>query len=423
MTDQPQVYGQTRTPLVEPHLTKHFLLILACAFAHFLTMSSTFHLPRWVLALGGTEIDAGLVVSVSILPVVILSPLATQWVAQGRIGFRALVTGAAVGVFVTTALMMTVTDVSAWLYTLRILQTVAHALMFSPLFFAAVTLVDNTRKAQGIAYFVVAVQLGNMVGSSLSGLILEHYSTQAYLVAAAVASLLAVVPVLLVRWEPPTAMAATSGTAPTKSPGVLAVLRRPIASAGIMTVVILGGVYCALFQFIPSYFDELLAQQLIAQPISSVFFLAPGFLTLVVIRLSIGTLADGRYRYQAMMATFVLTLIGILMVMHIESWWFAVASAVVFGIGYGVLYPAVNGFVIRENEAGAHGILTGFLSTGFQVGYYAFALGLGPLYTVFGYRGTYALTATLLAAVWLWFLVASGNARAWLVPEPEAAPK
>jgi MFS family permease len=86
-----------------------------------------------------------------------------------------------------------------------------------------------------------------------------------------------------------------------------------------------------------------------------------------------------------------------------RSW--MIASAVIFGIGFGTAYPAYVGYVMHGVSAARRGAAFGAILAAFDTGIGTGSTSIGWLIQRFGYRSAFATAAGLSALALPYFLM------------------
>ncbi len=368
-----------------------FLLIVLAALLYFSSSSMMLYLPKYVLALGGNEQQAGWLMGMSLLPVLLFSPFIGA--ASDRWGSKPLMlSGLAVYALGTLALLF-VESVGPLLFFFRFIQGCGHALVFSPMFAAAARIIPPAYRAAGIGYFTVCIQIGNAVGSYVGDLVLSHWSFSAMFWASGCSGLFAMVSLLgfrnkhdLMRPE----MAETSIDP-----------RKPALFYGHFVILLmLGGVFGLAMQFMPIFFDFMLHEGWIDEAISNVYFMTSTLLTVAAVRLFTGSLSDGAYRRVVLSVCHVGLLLAVCALASIRSETSALVVSVIFGLSYGLLFPAVNAAIIGLSPVSERGKISGVLTMVYEFGFRGVPVVLGTVVYQMGYAVMfYAVAASYVLAL------------------------
>jgi MFS family permease len=115
-----------------------------------------------------------------------------------------------------------------------------------------------------------------------------------------------------------------------------------------------------------------------------------------------------------MIFAYALMVIGVLLVSNITSGPQAIVSGMVYGLGYGILYPCANALVLHRTPAEHKGAVAGLLAACYNTGFIGFAFFVGPLIGKVGYIEAFKLLAYLVIIVVLVFALMEKQPGIWL---------
>ncbi|NIA25069.1 MAG: MFS transporter [Gammaproteobacteria bacterium] len=152
-------------------LTRRFSLAWLANLAQAMAWALFIHFPGFLLGLGASEVEIGLLVGLTALASVIVRP----WVGQAMdiYGRRPVIIAGNLGNIATLALYLTVTGLGPWIYVVQILHGIATALLFTSLFTYGADQVPSARRTEGLALFGVSGLLPIALGGLLGDVILE----------------------------------------------------------------------------------------------------------------------------------------------------------------------------------------------------------------------------------------------------------
>jgi MFS family permease len=96
-----------------------------------------------------------------------------------------------------------------------------------------------------------------------------------------------------------------------------------------------------------------------------------------------------------------------------------IASAVIFGIGFGTAYPVYVGYVMREVSAARRGAAFGAILAAFDTGIGTGSTSIGWMIQHYGFRTAFAAAATLSALAIPYFLVVDRRLKAMALSGPD----
>lgn len=350
---------------------------------------------RWIVDLGGTKSVLGWF-SAAILPGIVLgAPLAGRLV--DRIPERNLIMAGIALVAVSLFALAHSAELSTAIFFWRLVQGFGHGMVFASLFGLAAHTIPEGRKSQGIGHLALTIQIGNLGGVSFAEWLLLSFDYRAMYLGAVVLCGLAMVSAIglpaSVRRPPLT---------PSVQPLSRFVPRRGQVALAVTFFFILGGSYGSVLQFIP-----LLVQD-VARNTGSGVAVAPVmaaiFVTVACCRLFLARLADGRHQ-RVVLIGFML-----LMLLSTAAWPLAVSLpqlilvAVVFALGYGLLFPGLNGLVLSRVAPEWRSRASGWVVMAFDCGFFGVLLFLGAFAERFGFAAAFLLLAALQLLTGLAFL-------------------
>jgi MFS family permease len=380
--------------------------LLLLALLHFAAIAVMLLSARWIVFLGGSKSELGWF-SAGILPGLVLgAPLAGR--LADRIAEKYLIL---VGVSLVALSMLALAhsaSISYWLLLWRVIQGFGHGMVFASIFGLAAHAIPAGKKAQGIGYIALAIQLGNLIGVSFTEWLLLRadfstmYLGSVLLCGFAFLSALAL-PSTLSRHAMSQDGAEVQHVVPGRLQAVLAV--------GFFFV--LGGSYGTVLQLMPLLVQDVAlktgASALVAPVMAAIF------ITVALCRLVLARLADGRHQR--------LVLIGFMLLMMLATLGWPLAAsmtqlvlvAIAFALGYGLLFPGLNGLVLSHVAPAWRSRASGWVVMAFDGGFFGLLLLLGPVAEHYGFFVAFALLMGLQLLTGLAFLGMASAERKKLV--------
>ncbi len=357
---------------------KSFILILMMAILYFCSGSMMLYLPKFFISLQASKQTAGVLVALAVIPFVMFSMLSGYFANKFGAG-RLVLLGTSLH-FVAALLYLTVDEISPLIYLLRIMQGLGHVCVFTPLFTAIARIVPDDFKAQGIGYFTIAIQLGTASGSFLGELVIAEFGYSLFFIIIAAMNVICAVASRFLHEtsheEKASDIVAESNGSPTNW---------MLVSGGMILILVLGGVFGTLLQFIPVYFDEMFTSGVIFEVIPSRCFLTSALITVACIRLFGGRHSDGKHKGVIVMACHIGLLIAVYLITMISGIGTSLAISILFGLSYGLLYPMTNAYVLTQVSKRSRGVVTGALTMLFEGGFRGYALVAGIVAHHFGF--------------------------------------
>jgi len=300
-------------------------------------------------------------------------------------GRRRVLSGAGVGLALFAALYAVVE--TWWLLPLLGL---AHGVVWSALLTGssaeAASIVPESRRAEGIAWFSVASTLAVVVAPALGFQVLERHGWP-WLCAGMVALLLGLA--LAARGLPP-------------APRPVADWRRHLVSRH---AVEWGVLRVSLVMLLVSFgyggttsFVALFAEEHRIEP-PGIYFTAFA-LSILVLRPVVGPLVDRVGAYRALPPSIALAAAGLALLPFQRDAAGLAVAALVFGAGFSTLYPAFSSLMLARVGPARHGAAFGAMLAAFDIGIGAGSLVFGPLIEGFGARAAWLFAALAALAAW-----------------------
>ena len=368
----------------EKLFTRNFLLTTLSTF----TLFTSFYfllvtLPLYILIIGGTKSEIGLIIGVFTISAVLLRPhLGREVDRRGR--KNVLIAGLLV--FLLSMLLYDYARSVASLLLLRVL----HGIGWGAATTAATTLIADIapprRRGEAMGFFGMAANVAMAIGPVLSIMLLDATSfTLLFAISAAVAlaSLLLVLPVSeTIVVHPKTPLFS----------------REAFFPSSIMFIVTL--TYGAIVSFLPLFARE----QGIANP--GVFFTVFA-ITLILVRVLAGKISDIRGRRFVIVPGMVLITLGLWVLSNADSLLYFLAAALLYGLGFGSVHPALIALLVDRVGESGRGAAMGTFTAAFDLGIGAGSILLGIVLQLSGFREMYLLSALVVLAGTVWLI--AGN--------------
>lgn len=371
----------------EKLFTRNFVLTTLSTFVLFTSFYFLLvTLPLYILKIGGSESEIGLIIGVFTISAVLLRPhLGREVDRRGR--KNVLLAGLLV--FLLSMLLYTYTTSVASLLLLRVL----HGIGWGAATTAATTLIADIapvyRRGEAMGVFGIAANVAMAIGPALSFMLLyapgfADFQTL-FLIAAVIAlgALLLVLPVsetIIVR---------------PKSP--LFSREAFFPSALMFTITI---TYGSIVSFLPLFTQK----QGITNP--GIFFTVFA-ITLILIRVVAGKLSDIRGRRSVIIPGMVSVTLGLWVLSAASSLWIFLAAALFYGVGFGMVHPTLMALLVDRVDEKGRGAAMGTFTAAFDLGIGAGSILLGVVLQFAGFTVMYLLGGVIVLAGTAWFI--TGN--------------
>jgi len=375
----------------EKLFTRNFVLTTLSTF----TLFTSFYfllvtLPLYILIIGGTKSEIGLIIGVFTISAVLLRPhLGREVDRRGR--KNVLIAGLLV--FLLSMLLYDYARSVASLLLLRVL----HGVGWGAATTAATTLIADIapprRRGEAMGFFGMAANVAMAIGPALSIMLLD---ATGFTMLFAISASIALVSLLLVLPVSETIIA---------HPETPLFSREAFFPSSIMFIVTL--TYGAIVSFLPLFARE----QGIENP--GVFFTVFA-VTLILVRVLAGKLSDIKGRRFVIVPGMVLITLGLWVLSNAGSLQYFLAAALLYGLGFGSVHPALIALLVdRVGEMG-RGAAMGTFTAAFDLGIGAGSILLGIVLQFSGFKEMYLLSALIVLAGAVWLLV--GNEKAGREP-------
>jgi MFS family permease len=368
--------------------TPRFFLMCGFSFTVFL---SAFQLlpvaPYRILALGGTAAVAGLFLGLLTYSSAVSAPLTGS--LADRLGPRRILLVASLAITVFSLIYAVLPS-----YPLMLGLVIVHGLFWSGLLSASAAyvtgLVPASRRAEGMGYWGLSTVLAVSVAPTLGLWVYSHGGWTAMCVEAAALNLL----MAFIAWRLPADALRDPDVRPLATRSLLE-WRVLVVSASLFMY---SFGYGGLTSFIALYTD---ANGVTPRALYFTLF----SLTIVLTRPFIGRFADRAGYRRVFLPSVGLVVIAFGLLALSGSRPMLIASAVVFGAGFGSAYPAFLGHVLKfvdENRRGAaFGSIIGMFDTGVGTG----SIAMGWIIEHLGYQAAWTVAAMLAACSIPYFLI------------------
>lgn len=339
------------------------------------SFSAFFLFPLFIADQGGTQQDIGIIMGAFALA----SALCRPWVSAmiDRVGRkRSYTLGCIIMVLMPLAHLLlkgTLHEDYIPLLLIRILHGIGLAICFTSVFTFIVDLIPEGRLNEGIGMFGTSGLIGLAIGPAIAEPVLEQLGYHAFfLTASGLAS------VGLLIHLPLRDKHQTQGDEFHQSISFFGVLRQRKQLVSAALAAVFGFGLAATGNFIAPFAQH---QQL---DLISLYYVAYSCAA-VGVRFFSGRLADRIGEKQIIPAGLFLAASGLLLVPFITSNLLLLLCGFIFGIGHGLLFPAINTMAIRDEPYAVRGKVTGIFTGGIDSGAFIGALILGQVGECCGY--------------------------------------
>ncbi len=364
-------------------------LLLVASFASF------FLFPLFITGHGGTNQDIGIIMGIFALA----SALSRPWISEmiDRIGRKRSFT---IGCTIMTIMPLTylplqgsLSDYYLTLLLIRIIHGIGLAICFTSIFTFIVDLIPVDRLNEGIGMFGTSGLIGMALGPMIAEPILHNFGFSTFFLTAAGFSATALLLQLPVKdqhhLQPPVQP---------DSPSFFALLKT-------RKQLICGGL-ALLFGFGLAATGSFIAPFAQARELSyiSLYYVAYSCAA-VGVRFIAGKMADRVGENQIIPWGLALATGGLLLVPVVQGNLLLLTVGFIFGIGHGLLFPALNAMAVRDEPYAVRGKVTGIFTGGIDTGVFCGALILGVVGEIAGFTALFICAGLIvLSGLWLFRL-------------------
>lgn len=375
-----------------PLLTTDFNLLLLASIMGFIAIGMFYLFPLYVMDLGGTKSDIGILMGIMALSAVGVRPWVSGLVDRfGRkSAFRAgsLLMGLAAGAHILFT--APIDDLFFTLVLLRFVYGVGLGFVIVSSLTYATDLVPRQRLNEGLGIFGVMPLLGIAIGPVIGEVIKNRYGFSGMFLGVIAACILTILILQPVR-QPVAAI-------PTpQQGGFFTVLGSPSVWRMGLVVLSFGVAFAAHGGFVAPFAESLSLR-------ASVYFIAYSSAA-VLSRLFGGRLAQRFGEHSVIAAALLVICAGFFWLVQVETHWGLAITGMLAGAGHGIFFPTVMALCIRSVSAEDRGKVTGVITGSVDAGMLLGSFALGILGDFFGFGVLFATAAGVVLGGWLFFLV------------------
>ena len=345
---------------------------LTMALANLFTMSSisTFFLfPLFITGHGGTKADIGIMMAVFTIASILCRP----WISEmiDRLGRKKCYTIACLILSLLPLVYLFFNgNISSFyipLLFVRIIHGVGLALSFTSVITYIADIIPKNRLNEGLGMFGVTALVGLAVGPIIAELIIRQFGFAIFFITS---SILAIIGLLL---HLPLMESYVHNKPGSASPSFFSILKNKRRIFIVLLTFFFGFGLSAVFGFLTPFAEEKHLAFI------SLFFIAYSA-GAISMRFFGGRLADRVGEGRIIPYAFIITSIGILMIIFLDGDLTLILSGFISGSGHGLLYPCLNAIAVRNEPQAIRGKIMGVFTGGIDTGIF-----LGSI--LFGYIG------------------------------------
>lgn len=374
--------------------TKDFISLALTQFILFTVFYSLLTtLPVYVIdELGGTQSNAGLVVTFMLSSAIIVRPFSAK--VLDIVGKkRTLVLS--VGLFALTTFFYLSINAFIPLLILRFIHGISFSIVTTATSSIAADIVPNARKGAGMGYFAMSMNLAVVAGPFIGLTLVQSFSFNVFFIVLSILMIISFLCTLVVQLNEEKRAEGTT----------LALRLSDLIEPKAIPISIISGLvgiaYASILSFVPVYAEEIgLAQT------ASYFFLVFA-IVMVVFRPYLGRAFDEQGPKVVLVPSLIVFAIGLMTLGFTTTSTVLLIAGGLIGLGYGTLLPGFQTVAIQSTSPhrSGHAISTFFIFYDLGIAFGAFIWGL--IIGGFGYEAIYFTGAAvvLVTAVMLYILL------------------
>lgn len=341
--------------------------------------------------LRGSDTQAGLAMTVFIIAAVLLRPFAGR--LMGSFGERKVVTISLLLYLLFSVAYFGVFGYAALLL-VRFLHGGSFAVATTATNTAAIGIMPESRKGEGISYFSLFMSLAMVIGPFAGLTVTTEWGFTALFALCAACSLLAFLlgasartPSIIKKTEQDTRPKPAKPAAKLHWRELIERKAVPIALSGFVVAF----AYSGLVTFMSVY-----AHEQAIDSYASYFFVCFGVM-IVLPRPLIGRLLDRVSEHLIVYPSIAVFAAGMLLLSQADTPALLLASGAVIGLGYGALLPCFQTIAVLAAPSERRGLATATFYLLFDLGYGIGSYSLGALASGYGYNVMYMICAAIIA--------------------------
>lgn len=380
----------------EPIWTKSFISLFITNIAVFIVFYGLVSaLPLYAIgALGRTDEDAGLLMSVFLLSAIVVRPFTGKIL---DIAGKRKMLWIGLAFYLICTILYYFIEPFGLLLGLRFIQGIWFSIITTAGVSIAADIVPKARKGAGLGYFNMSTNLAVVLGPLIALSIIQSYSFDILFI---VMSLLMVVGVL-------TSVSAPADNIESRSEVSRKLSIGDLFEKGALPVALLGSLIAFSYASVLAYLS-IYAQEKDVLALASTFFLVFAAVMLIT-RPYTGKIFDEKGAQYILIPGFVFFTIGLILLAYMNSGpQFLIAGAFI-GMGYGAIIPSLQTLAVQSTKHERSGYATATFFTFFDLGIAIGSYVLGFVALYYGYKNVYLLAGILVFVVFLGYLFIQGK--------------
>lgn len=356
---------------------RNFIFASAIAFFFFTSLSFYLLLPKFIIHLGGSKGEIGLIMGTPGFISAILIPM--SGIIVEKIGRKRIAIIGTAGLSIVALLYLLIKSFNLVSFiVLRLLQGTFFAFSFVSCSSFAGDFSPPGRKSEFLGYFGMAVLSPNMIGPWLGEKIIEYNFNLLFLSSFLSGCVAFLFSLFLTEDE------GKEEIGKGKEIANLLTLLKYLLSLSF----ILGCVFSTTFFFLPVYSME--------KGIGKIgSFYTIYTLTAITIRFLLGRVSEKIEFHRRTPILFLFISTAVFLIARMDSLSWILLSAVIYGFGEGLAYPSINGEVLNRIQPHFINTATGLYLGAFNIGTLVAPISFGYISELYSFRETFLITSFL----------------------------
>lgn len=389
--------------------TKPFILLVLANLFTFMSFQMLIPtIPPHAQAIGGTEVQIGLVTTLFSLAAILIRPFIGYILGSQTRKKHVII--ALIALLLVT-LVYPLTQMVVVLLMLRFMHGLAWGWSTTSNGTAAVDLVPSARIGEGMGYFSLSITLGMIIAPSLGIFIFQRYDFQTLTLISILLGLIALI--LLATIKIPTPPNVTGRKLSFKSFSFFgSLIERRSWFPGLVTFLTTFG-YGSIVTFIVIFAQE--------RDLADVFlFYFFNAICATLIRPITGRWFDRRGPWSLIIVCALLSFAGMWVLALAQNNWYLILSGVLFGTGYGSMIPALQAWVLSKTARERSGTANGMFYSSLDLGIGLSSLILGFIKPLTGTAALFEMSSFCFIIVMvLTFIDYLRHSRSRVKPHPQ----
>jgi MFS family permease len=359
---------------------KNFSLIITSSFLFFCNFSSFFLLPLFIKSLGGNEKNIGFIMGSFGITSIVSIPLVSYLLDKyGRRRF--LLLGSLI-MSLSSYGFIFIGDLSPLLYVFRLFQGIGFAFFFTSAATAAVDVIPESRRGQGLGIFGAFLILTYAIGPTIGEFVINKFGFSLFFIITSSFSLVATFFVFLTR-----DVEFKKSTDPNALRFFYLAFSKRYFVLLVTNIIVASGFGSVLY-FISVYLKS--------KGLDVFYFFVTYTITVAALRILGGRISDVFGRKGVASPSLFLFSLAIASVTLINSVYMIVLVSVLFSIGYGMLYPTMSALVVDKSWPDERGKAMGAYNASFSIGVNFPTFAFGIIAKNWGFVDMYLISALIV---------------------------